>query len=81
MIVLGDGGSHARQGDPDNLKVCRKDKWNERMVVETLFSRAGPEKARPPSARTAQSSLGLHLRRVQSLLRLERKNHAPVGPV
>ena len=38
MIVLGDGGFHARVGDPDNLKVCRKGQWNERMVVETLFS-------------------------------------------
>ena len=38
MIVLGDGGFHARQGDPQNLKICRKGSWNERMVIETLFS-------------------------------------------
>ncbi len=38
MIVLADSGFHAREGDPANLKICRKGKWNERMFIETLFS-------------------------------------------
>lgn len=38
MIVFGDGGFHAREGDPENLKICRKGQWNDRMIVETLFS-------------------------------------------
>lgn len=38
MIVLADTGFHARHGDPQNLKVCPKGKWNERMLIETVFS-------------------------------------------
>ena len=38
MIVLADTGFHAHHGDPSNLKVCPKGKWNERMLVETVFS-------------------------------------------
>lgn len=38
MIVLADKGFHAKEGDPVNLKICEKGKWNERMLIETLFS-------------------------------------------
>ncbi len=38
MVVLGDMGFHAREGDPANLKLCRRGEWNERMLVETTFS-------------------------------------------
>lgn len=38
MIILSDGGFHAKTGDPENLKVCRKGQWNERMLIETIFS-------------------------------------------
>jgi len=38
MIVLADSGFHAKEGDPKNLKICRKGKWNERMFIETIFS-------------------------------------------
>lgn len=42
MVVLADQGFHAKKtdttGDPPNLKVCQKGKWNDRMVVETFFS-------------------------------------------
>jgi hypothetical protein len=42
MIVLCDKGFKAAksnpQGNPLNLKVCEKGKWNERMIIETLFS-------------------------------------------
>ena len=38
MLILSDQGFHARGGDPPNLKVCAKGKWNDRMVVETFFS-------------------------------------------
>jgi len=38
MIVLGDSGFHAHQGDPCNLMVCPRGKWNERMLIETAFS-------------------------------------------
>ena len=37
-IVLADLGFRAKQGNPSNLKRCRKGTWNERMVVETTFS-------------------------------------------
>lgn len=37
-LLLADKGFHAKSGDPDNLKICAKGCWNERMVVETFFS-------------------------------------------
>src|SRR5512135_1372037 len=37
MLVLSDTGFHAATGDPDNLKVCRRGEWNDRMVVETVL--------------------------------------------
>lgn len=36
--VLSDTGFHAKEGDPDNLKICKKGEQNERMVVESVFS-------------------------------------------
>jgi hypothetical protein len=38
MLVLADTGFHAAQGDPKNLKLCRRGQWNERMLIETAFS-------------------------------------------
>ena len=42
MLILSDQGFHAKKtdttGDPPNLKVCEKGRWNDRMVVETFFS-------------------------------------------
>ena len=28
----------SQEGDPDNLKICRRGEWNVRMLVETVFS-------------------------------------------
>ncbi len=38
MIVLSDGGFHAKEGDPANLKLCERGRWNTRMLVETVLS-------------------------------------------
>jgi hypothetical protein len=38
MLILTDKGFKARQGNPANLKVCERGRWNERMLIETLFS-------------------------------------------
>ncbi len=38
MIVLGDSGFHAKEGDPKNLKICKRGTWNERMIIETINS-------------------------------------------
>lgn len=38
MIVLSDTGFNAKEGNPKNLKVCRKGTWNVRMVIETALS-------------------------------------------
>lgn len=38
MIVFADSGFHAKEGDPDNLKICARGTWNGRMLVETVFS-------------------------------------------
>lgn len=37
-IVLADWGFRRAGGVPDNVKVCKKGTWNDRMVVETSFS-------------------------------------------
>ena len=38
MVIPGDMGFHAREGDPSNLKLNERGEWNERMMVETMFS-------------------------------------------
>ncbi len=38
MIVLADEGFKAKDKNPDNLKICPKGQWNERMIIETVFS-------------------------------------------
>lgn len=38
MVVLADSGFHAADGDPPNLKLCKRGEWNERMIVETVLS-------------------------------------------
>lgn len=37
-IVLADLGFRCKEGIPANLKLCPKGTWNDRMVVETVFS-------------------------------------------
>lgn len=36
--VLSDTGFHSKEGDPENLKICKRGEQNERMVVESVFS-------------------------------------------
>ena len=38
MLVLADQGFHSAEGDPPNLKICKRGRWNERMLVETVLS-------------------------------------------
>lgn len=38
MIVFGDSGFHSKEGDPQNLKICKRGTWNDRMLVETVLS-------------------------------------------
>jgi hypothetical protein len=38
MLILGDAGFHAANGDPDNLIICQRGERNHRMVIETFFS-------------------------------------------
>ena len=37
-ITLSDLGFRCAEGIPDNLKLCEKNSWNERMLIETAFS-------------------------------------------
>lgn len=37
-MTLADTGFHAAEGDPPNLKICRRRYWNNRMLVETIYS-------------------------------------------
>lgn len=36
-VVLGDTGFHRAEGDPPNLKLCRRRMWNERIRVEKVL--------------------------------------------
>src|SRR2546427_993805 len=33
-----DTGFHAAEGDPSNLKLCQRDAWEDRRLVETVLS-------------------------------------------
>jgi hypothetical protein len=37
-VILADTGVHAKEGDPPNLKICKRGQWNERMLIETIHS-------------------------------------------
>jgi len=37
-VVLADLGFRCKDGIPDNLKLCAKGTWNDRMMIETTFS-------------------------------------------
>lgn len=37
-IVLADTGFRRRINQPENLKLCRRGEWNDRMIIETMFS-------------------------------------------
>ena len=37
-IVLADYGFRDQDGVPENMKICKKGTWNERMCVETALS-------------------------------------------
>jgi hypothetical protein len=38
MILLSDMAFHAAAGDPSNLKLCRREEWEDRILVETVLS-------------------------------------------
>jgi hypothetical protein len=38
MIVLSDTAFHATEGDPSNLKLCRRGEWEDRILIETVLS-------------------------------------------
>jgi hypothetical protein len=38
MVVITDRGFYLRATNPSNMKVCKQGTWNERMVVERVFS-------------------------------------------
>ena len=38
MIVLSDTAFHAPEGDPANLKRCRRGEWEDRILIETVLS-------------------------------------------
>jgi hypothetical protein len=38
MIILSDTAFHAAEGDPANLKLCRRGEWQDRLLVETVLS-------------------------------------------
>lgn len=37
-VIFSDTGFHSAKGDPENLKCCKRGQWNDRMLIETVFS-------------------------------------------
>ena len=37
-IVLADPGFRDKDGIPENMQICNKGTWNQRMFIETAFS-------------------------------------------
>lgn len=38
MVILTDHGFYSKQGNPTNMKVCKRGSWNVRMIIETVLS-------------------------------------------
>ncbi len=38
MVVLTDNGFHLKVGDPENILICKRGEWDERILVETVLS-------------------------------------------
>jgi len=38
MIIITDTGFHAKEEDPENMKVCKRGTWNVRMLAKTFLS-------------------------------------------
>ena len=38
MVICSDTGFHSKSGNPENVKICKRGTWNERMIVESVFS-------------------------------------------
>ena len=38
MVICADTGFHSKDGNPENVKICKRGTWNERMIVESVFS-------------------------------------------
>ena len=67
-LVLSDLGFRCKAEIPENLKLCLKGTWNDRMVVETSFSLLTVvcrEKDVSSDSRSLGSALGVYRRHVQ----------------
>ena len=60
-IILTDWGFRCAQGLPDNVKVCKKGTWNDRMVVETTFSLLTVVTHAKKMYHRAEAYIGAHL--------------------
>lgn len=38
MVLFGDSHFHSKDGDPQNLHICKRGEWNDRMLIETVLS-------------------------------------------
>ena len=38
ILSLSETAFHAAEGDPTNLKLCRRGEWEDRILVETVLS-------------------------------------------
>jgi hypothetical protein len=37
-VILVDSNFKAKDGNPANMKVCKRGEWNDRMIVESVLS-------------------------------------------
>ncbi|MDX1920772.1 MAG: hypothetical protein SFU25_08585 [Candidatus Caenarcaniphilales bacterium] len=38
MVILADSVFHGKEGDPENMKIWKKGQWNDRFIIESVFS-------------------------------------------
>ena len=71
-VILADTGFHAKEGDPDNMKLCRRGEWNGRMLVETVHSMltvvCHTKKMRHQAAEYFQAHLGFMVAAFNTLI-------------
>jgi len=60
-IILADWGFRCASGLPENVKVCKKGTWNDRMAIETTFSLLTVVAHAKHMHQRAEAYIGAHL--------------------
>ncbi len=83
-MILADFGFRDPEGVPENLKICQKGTWNERMCLETVFSMLTSvwdwKRIRPRLAEYIQARLAYVIAMFNILLDLFHHLHPEADP-